>query len=403
MTRYLAISLLLLATFSAVAAAQVPPAITYQGVLYDKATNAPIADGSHTIDVSFFPTADTIGIPLLTSRVLNVQTSKGLFSIIVPVDATMFSRQIYLAVRVDNSGFIGKATPVTSTPYAFYSHSSDTATYSQRALRANVADSLAGGVSSVTRQSIGAAGSGINADITALNALTKPLTIAQGGTGAANATTARANLGVAASGANNDITSLNALTGSFTVAQGGTGATTAASARTNLGAAASGANADITSLTGLTTPLTLAQGGTSATTAAAARTNLGLGTIATQASNGVTISGGSIDGVPVGAVTSSSGSFTTLQNTGNVYTLGTETDNALPGNIVNVTGTVPIAIIQTGTATGPITANVALGIAGQWLYIVNRSNFTVTFAATAINPNTAVEFLNVTGAWMHVQ
>lgn len=46
------------------------------------------------------------------------------------------------------------------------------------------------------------------------------------------------------------------------VADGGTGASNASGARTNLGAAASGANSDITSLSALSTPLSTPQGGT---------------------------------------------------------------------------------------------------------------------------------------------
>lgn len=48
----------------------------------------------------------------------------------------------------------------------------------------------------------------------------------------------------------------------------------------------------------------------------AARTNLGLGTIATQNANSVAITGGAIDGTPIGATTPSTGKFTTLQTTG---------------------------------------------------------------------------------------
>ena len=44
------------------------------------------------------------------------------------------------------------------------------------------------------------------------------------------------------------------------------------------------------------TPIAIASGGTNATTAGAARTNLGLGTIATQASNAVALTGGTISG-----------------------------------------------------------------------------------------------------------
>ena len=44
------------------------------------------------------------------------------------------------------------------------------------------------------------------------------------------------------------------------------------------------------------TPIAIASGGTNATTASAARTNLGLGTIATQASNAIALTGGTISG-----------------------------------------------------------------------------------------------------------
>lgn len=119
----------------------------------------------------------------------------------------------------------------------------------------------------------------------ALSGLTAPLAVADGGTGAADASGARGNLGTAAAGANADITSLSGLTTPLSIAQGGTNAATAGAARTALGAAAAGANSDIISLAGLTTALSIAQGGTGATTAAAALTALGaLGIVASDLS-----------------------------------------------------------------------------------------------------------------------
>jgi hypothetical protein len=65
-------------------------------------------------------------------------------------------------------------------------------------------------------------------------AITYPTTVANGGTGAATASTARSNLGAAASGTNSDITSLNALSTPLSVSQGGTGVTTYAALLTAL-------------------------------------------------------------------------------------------------------------------------------------------------------------------------
>lgn len=116
---------------------------------------------------------------------------------------------------------------------------------------------------------------------TSLSGLTSPLSLAQGGTGAAGAGSARTTLGAAASGSNSDITALTGLTTPLSIAGGGTGGTTASAARANLVTAASGANSDITALSGLTTPLSLTQGGTGGASASTARLSLGLGSAAT--------------------------------------------------------------------------------------------------------------------------
>jgi len=101
------------------------------------------------------------------------------------------------------------------------------------------------------------------------------------------------------------------VTGTVAVANGGTGSTSAGAARTALdvpssaGSGASGTwaigitgNAVTATTAGnVSGTVAVANGGTGATVAGTARTNLGLGTIATQAANNVSISGGSITGI----------------------------------------------------------------------------------------------------------
>ncbi len=253
------------------------------------------------------------------------------------------------------------------------------------------------------------------------------LAVADGGTGASDASAARANLGAASSGSNSDITSLSGLTTALTVAQGGTGASDAATARANLnlgtiatqnsnlvsitggsitgvtingltGVASSGANSDITSLSGLTTPLSIGQGGTGAATAPNARTALGLGTIATQASNSVSITGGSVTGITDITIadggTGASDAATARTNLG----LGTAS-NVTFNSVLDVSGNVRALPINNQTAayvaaasdlgkvisitTGGVTINSGVFAANDVFSIWNNSasNQTITQGA----------------------
>ena len=142
------------------------------------------------------------------------------------------------------------------------------------------------------------------------------LPILDGGTGASTAAQARINLNVDIAGTDNStnvtLTSVssNYLTisgqeitaGIVPIALGGTGATNATSARSTLGlgSIATQDSDDINITGGSITDITdiaIADGGTGASTASSARTNLGLGSIATQNSNNVSITGGSISGI----------------------------------------------------------------------------------------------------------
>jgi hypothetical protein len=180
------------------------------------------------------------------------------------------------------------------------------------------------------------------------------------------------------------------------VADGGTGASNATNARTNLGVTASGAD---------TTYAFRANNLSDLASASTSRTNLGLGTIATQNANSVTVTGGSVNGTTVGASTASTGSFTTL------LASGTSTLAAVNSGALAVTGAVTsttdatLSGVRVGKGAGAIASNTALGSGALNANTTGSQNTASGFQAlrnntTGIN-NTAsgrdVLFSNTTG------
>jgi hypothetical protein len=190
----------------------------------------------------------------------------------------------------------GTVTSVTS--------SVDTATASGFTLTPSGTTSVAitFGISNplTVRNTLAAAKSGPNTDITSLTGLTTALAVGQGGTGTTSLTGYVKGTGATAF-ASSATVPVGDISGTLPVDKGGTGAITPTAARTSLAAAASGANGDITSLTALSTALSVSQGGTGANIAATALTNLGAAASGLATASGLTSTANKLLGRAPGA------------------------------------------------------------------------------------------------------
>ena len=237
--------------------------------------------------------------------------------------------------------------------------------------------------------------------------LATDLAIADGGTGASTAANARTNLGVTATG--QDTTYAFRANNLSDLAN-------AATARTNLGLGTmSTQNSNAVSITGGSingiTDLAIVDGGTGASTASSARSNLGLGTIATQDASSVTITGGSITGITDLAIADGGTGASTAANARTnlgLGTIATQNSNSVSITGGSITGITDLAVADGGTgASDAATARSNLGLvigtnipsttgtgaSGTWGINISGNAATATNSTGATNATNAANLI----------
>lgn len=191
----------------------------------------------------------------------------------------------------------------------------------------------------------------------------------------------------------------------LSVADGGTGSSTAAGARTNLGLVigtdVQAYDADLTTLGGLSKTdgnFIVGNGSTwVAESGSTARSSLGLGSIATQASNSVSITGGSISGITDLVVADGGTGASTAANARTNLGLVIGTDVApVVSPALTGTPTAPTATAGTNTTQIATTAFVSTAIAAISLSDVYPIGSIYINAGVTTNPATLLGF----GTWV---
>lgn len=120
MKRIIAFYLLLAACVAAPAAAQMPPLLSYQGVLAD-ASGTAVPDDTYSITFRIYDVGGTGGSPLWTET-NNVVVSKGTFSALLGATALLsilpFDETYYIGLSIEGGAELPRQV-LTRTPYSF--------------------------------------------------------------------------------------------------------------------------------------------------------------------------------------------------------------------------------------------------------------------------------------------